>query len=709
MSKSIVYLFCLLWCAQLSVNGQNAMRSIGGKVVDQQMHPLALINIQIKGTATGTASDSRGKFILPLVSEKSIVLIFSAVGYQRTERRVLFSEIKSSLVQVMKAESTTIQEVTIEKKRQNNNLQNIQPKLTEGLPALAGGVETIIKTLPGVSSNNELSSQYSVRGGNSDENLVYVNGIEIIRPFLVKTGEQEGLSFINSDMVATIGFSAGGFDASYGDKLSSVLDIIYRKPERVAASAEIGALGASAHFEGKSNDGKFSHLTGIRYKNTSYLLGTLDKKGEYNPSFTDFQTYLNYQFNPCFSLGFLGNYASNNYQFIPKTQLTKFGTLTNPYQFLVYYDGREKDRFENYLGAIAAEYSPISKLSLKFQASSFSSIEKVAYDILGEYYLNDISQQSASQTNRDSAIVAGTGTDLNHARDRLAAHVTNFEHRGTLSEDHHHFQWEFKFQHEMMSSHVNDWEMRDSAGYSLPYPGTNFSLYRNIAGINKINSNRYSGFVQDNRSENTGNGILSITGGIRFQYWDYNHQTIISPRISASWKTRADRNQTYRVAWGVYDQMPFFKELINPEAQLVPGVKAQRSIHYLLGYDKTITAYEQPIKVTAEIWYKALSHLIPYQIDNLNIRYLPNQASQGYAAGMDFKINGELASGAQSWASLSLMKTAENVAGDYFFKAIPGGGALKRFIPEIFHAQPTSGSISASLFRIISLVTNPLK
>ena len=696
MPKFIYPLFCLLWSTMISLWGQNMARSIAGKVVDQEMHPLEMINIQIKGTTLGTESNTEGNFILPPVSAKSVVLVFTAMGYKKRELQVIISEVHSPLMQVMETELKSIQEITIEQKKGNNNLQNIQPKLTERFPSVAGAVETLIKTLPGVSNNNELSSQYSVRGGNSDENLVYVNGIEIIRPFMVKSGEQEGLSFINSDMVGTIGFSAGGFDASYGDKMSSVLDITYRKPDRSAASAEIGALGASTHFEGTSAKGKFSYLTGIRYKNTAYLLGTLDKKGEYNPSFTDFQTYLNYQFNSRFSFGFLGNYASNTYQFIPKTQLTKFGTLTNPYQFMVYYDGREKDRFENYLGAVAAEYSPIPNLSLKFQASSFSSNEKISYDILGEYYLNDISQQTGSHTNPDSTTVTGTGTDLIHARDKMTAYISGFEHRGTFSENHHQLKWELKFQHEMMSSHMNEWEMRDSAGYSLPYQYNNLSLYNNITGNNKITSNRFSGFIQDNLTENMGNGILSITGGIRFQYWDYNHQTIISPRISARWKTGPDGNQIYRAAWGVYNQMPLFKELINPEAQLVPGIKAQRSIHFLLGYDKLITTYERPIKFTTELWYKALSHLIPYQLDNLNIQYLPDQQSVGYAAGIDFKVNGELASGAQSWASLSLMKTVENINGDYYLKPIPGSGTEKIYPGYI--PRPTDQRINFSLF-----------
>lgn len=696
MPKFSFTLLCLLWCTMMSLWGQNIMTPIKGKVVDPDSHPLEMINILIKGTTLSTVTNSNGEFTLPSVSGKSIVLVFTGVSYEKTERMVLPSDLHSLLRQVLKTEVKSIPQITIEKKRDNFNLLNIQPKLAEQLPSIAGGVETLIKTLPGVGNNNELSSQYSVRGGNFDENLVYVNGIEIIRPFLVRSGEQEGLSFINGDMVSSIGFSAGGFDASYGDKMASVLDITYRKPEHSAVAAEIGALGASVHFEGMSANGKFSHLTGIRYKNTAYLLGTFDKKGEYNPSFTDFQTYLNYRFNPGFSLGFLGNYATNTYQFIPETQLTRFGTLINPYQFLVYFEGREKDRFENYLGALSADYSPNAKLSLKFQASSYYSTEKVSYDILGEYYLSNISQQSGSQGNADSTIVSGTGSDLNHARNLLTANVSGFEHRGTLSEDHHQFQWGLKYQREMVSNHISQWEMRDSAGYSIPYQNNNLALYQNVSGNNKISSNRFSGFVEDNWTEKMEDGVLAIRGGIRFQNWDYNHQTIISPRISVSWEAGADRNQIFRVAWGVYDQMPFFKELLNPEAKLVPGVKAQKSVHYLIGYDKIITTYERPIKFTTEIWYKALSHLIPYQIDNLNIQYLPDQSSVGYAAGVDFKINGELATGAQSWASLSLMKTAENIISDYYLKKIPGGGSEKIYPGYI--PRPTDQRINFSLF-----------
>lgn len=695
MSKFIISFICLIWCSAVITFSQNTHHGIRGTVLDADKHPIELINVIIKGTAIGAATNNKGEFTLPPVQTNPIVIIFSGVGYERRELSADLSQ-NHPIIQILKTDVNNISEIVIEKRREKNNLQTIQPKLTEKLPSIGGGVETIIKTLPGVSSNNELSSQYSVRGGNFDENLVYVNGIEIIRPFLVKSGEQEGLSFINSEMVSTIGFSAGGFDASYGDKMSSALDITYRKPDKKSSFAEVGALGGSIMVEGISENKKFSHLTGLRYKNTSYLLGTLDKKGEYNPSFTDLQTYLNYRFNSSLSIGFLGNYAMNTYQFIPQTQLTRFGTLSNPHQFMVYFDGREKDLFENYLGTFAGDFTPNNKLSLRLQASSFHSYENVSYDILGEYYLTDVTEQSESQTYADSTAVTGTGSDLGHARNKIMADVTAAEHRGTWSAGHHQLQWGLKYQHEQIADYINEWQMRDSAGYSLPNHDNNISLYRSRSGKSRIASNRLSGFIKDSWSADLGNGVMAITAGIRFQSWDFNNQTIISPRISASWKPGNNKNQTFRAAWGVYNQMPFFKELLNQDATIIQGIKAQKAVHYLIGYDKIINTYERPIRFTAEIWYKALTHLIPYQINNLNIQYLPEQQARGFAKGIDFKINGELATGAQSWASLTFMQTAEDIIGDFYLKNGANGVKVKQYPGYI--PRPTDQRVNFSLF-----------
>jgi hypothetical protein len=696
MPKLLFVILSVIWLSVSPLYGQMIGVTVKGKVVDSEQHPLELVNVSIKGTTNGVVTNKLGEFTLPPVSGKSIVIVFSYVGFENAELEIPLTG-NISVSQILKPVAQPINEIVVKGKVADNNFVTIPQQLTERLPSIAGSVEGLIKTLPGVSNNNELSSQYSVRGGNYDENLVYVNGIEIIRPFLVKSGEQEGLSFINSDLVSTISFSSGGFDASYGDKMSSVLDISYRKPNRNGASAEVGALGAMAHFEGSAAKGKFSYLSGIRYKNTAYLLGSLDRKGEYNPSFIDFQTYLNYKFSSRFSLGFLGNYASNTFQFIPETRLTKFGTLTNPYEFLVYFEGQEHDKFENYLGAISADYSPNEKLLLTFQASSFHSIEKESFDILGEYYLRDINQIPESPEYPDSSMVIGTGAYLDHARNSLTATVKGLEHRGTFSTDHHKLKWGIKFQHEQITDRVNEWEMRDSTGYSIPYGGDNLALYRYVSGNNNVASNRFSGFVQDCWTTSIGNGELSITGGVRMQYWDYNQQSIVSPRISASWKIGSSKSRIIRVAWGVYNQMPFFKELKNQKAQIVQEIKAQKAIHYLIGYDQIFLAFDRPFRFSSELWYKKLSHLIPYQVDNLNIRYYPDQQAIGYAAGIDFKISGDIVRGAQSWASLSLMKTEEDIIGDYYLKNNVGSTDIQKVYPG-YLPRPTDQRFNFSLF-----------
>jgi len=694
MPRFLFSFFFIVCISIVPVFGQGEGNVLKGKVIDTENRPVEMVNVSVKGSSLGVVTNNLGEFTLPSATQRPVILVFSYVGYETSEFIVSLTG-NQFILQVLMRDLRKIPEVVVEARGdpgKSNNLVIIPPRLTERLPAMGSGVETLIKTLPGVSSNNELSSQYSVRGGNFDENLVYVNGIEIIRPFLVKSGEQEGLSFINSGMVSTIGFSAGGFDASYGDKMSSVLDITYRKPDRTGASAEIGALGGSLHFEGSAVKGKLTHLTGIRYKNTAYLLGTLDKKGEYNPSFTDLQTYLNYKFNPHFSLGFLGNYSANSFQFIPESRLTKFGTLTTPYQFKVYFDGRERDKFENYQGALAAEYAPTTRLSLRLQLSSFNSTEKESFDILGEYYLSDINQLPESPEFPDSSMVIGTGAYLDHARNTLSASVYAIEQRGSFSADHHQFQWGFKYRYEQISDHVNEWEMRDSSGYSLPYSNAPLTLYRQVSGNNEVISNRLTGFIQDTWTTSLGSGSLSLTAGVRFQYWDFNRQTIFSPRISGNLKIGSSGNHTLRAAWGVYQQMPFYKELKNRDAQIIQGVKAQKAIHYLAGYDQVFTAFERPFRFSAEVWYKDLQHLIPYQVDNLNIRYIPDQQSTGYATGIDFKINGEFVPGAQSWASLSFMKAEEDITDDFYLntdnqRVYPG------YIP-----RPTDQLLNLSLF-----------
>ena len=676
-----------------SVYGQDVDTTLKGRVADADNQPLEMVNVLVKGTSIGVVTNKRGEFEISGLHEKSVIIQFSSVGYGLVER---VTDLKNNpfIFQVLKPDLRKIEEVVVEGHAEKGNTISILPKLTERLPTLSGGVETLIKTLPGVSTNNELSSQYSVRGGNFDENLVYVNGIEIIRPFLVKSGEHEGLSFINSDMVSSINFSAGGFDASYGDKMSSVLDITYRKPKVTSASAEIGALGASAHFEGSALKGRFTHITGIRYKNTAYLLGTLDKKGEYNPSFTDIQSYMTFEVNPKLSLGFLGNYSVSSYQFVPESQVTRFGTMTTPMEFVVYFEGQERDKFENHLASFNADYHPNKQLTMRFQGGNFHSLEKESYDILGQYYLSDIN--APKQNYPDSTLVTGVGSYLDHARNVLEANVSSFEHTGSFSLKHQTLRWGLKYQHELISDHVNEWEMRDSVGYSLPTETGKLELFHTVTGNNRLQSNRISGFLMDGWNSAFKNGDLSVTGGLRFQYWDFNQQTIISPRISGSWKTGSNKNRTFRASWGVYSQMPFYKELRNREAQIVAGLKAQKATHYLIGYDENFKADDRPFRFTAEIWYKNLRDLIPYKVDNLNISYLPGELANGYAAGIDFKLNGEFVPGMQSWASLSFMKTEEDIVADYFYKD-PSNINSEKIYPG-YLPRPTDQRVNFSLF-----------
>ena len=584
---------------------------------------------------------------------------------------------------------------------------NIDPHLTKNLTSTGGdAIEQLVKTLPGVSSHSELTPQYSVRGGNYDENLLYVNGIEIFRPFLVKTGEQEGLSFLNPDLVEAIRFSSGGFESSYGDKMSSVLDIEYKVPHQTLGTAEVGALGASAHFEGRAINNKLYHLSGIRYRDNRYLLGTLDQKGHYSPACFDFQTLLGYEFSPKFSIQFLGNLASNNYSFTPETRETRYGTMSHAYQLKIYFEGKEKDQFSNRMGAFTANYRPSKDLQLKLTASSFRSDEKERYDILGQYYLNEIIAGSTPSENPDSTLLLGVGSSLQHAANYLQASIFTVEQSGKLNLSKHQIQWGLKYQSEKIHDQVGEWEMRDSAGYSLPYNDQAVRLYSSIKADHQLNSARYSAYLQDNFTIQFQNSSLSYSVGARVQYWDFNGQTIFSPRLSLRYIPNKLKSMQIHAAWGIYQQMPFFKELKNSKAELVSGVKAQKSIHYVAGLDYPFNWGDRPFKFSTELWYKSLDHLIPYKVTNLNLQYFPDQTAKGYATGLEMKLWGEPIPGATSWASVTLMKTEEDILGDHYLKEASGSTPAKVVYPG-YLPRPSDQRFNFSLFFQDFLPKNP--
>ncbi|MCY1723111.1 TonB-dependent receptor [Prolixibacteraceae bacterium Z1-6] len=665
--------------------GQSNNATLKGVLEDSKGIPLDMVTVVLKEFPTlGTTTNAKGEFLLRIPANKQLTVIFSSIGYVTFSDSVYAKTSETIIKRItMPAQNLELAEIVVREQRRNgSSIVSLDPKIVNSMTSASGSIEASLKTLPGVSSNNELSSQYTVRGGNFDENLVYVNDVEIYRPFLVRSGQQEGLSFINSDMVSTIDFSAGGFNAKYGDKMSSVLDIKYRKPSDFKGSAAVSIMGASAHFEDVALKGKLTHISGVRYKTNSYLLGSLDEEGEYDPRFLDFQTYITYQFSEKFDISFLGNVAQNQYNFIPQTRETSFGTWQNPLNTKIYFNGQEVDEFQTYLGAITANYHPNINVNLKFIASAYHANEKETYDIEGQYYLNQLERNMASDEFGDSSLNLGVGTFLYHARNHLNATVYSFTHKGTFNSENHLINWGVKFQHEEIEDKINEWIYRDSTGYSIPYSDTEVLLYFSLNARNKISSNRISGYVQDSWSVPVNSGDLYLTGGIRFNYWDFNNELLISPRATLSYFPDWEKKMSFRLSAGMYNQSPFFKEIKNSDGSINEDSKAQKSFQVVGGTDLIFTAWDRPFRFTSEAYYKHMSHLIPYQVDNVRIRYLGEQEATGYATGLDMKINGEFVSGLQSWASLSFLQTKEDIKND-------GHG----FIP-----RPTDQWMNFSLF-----------
>lgn len=695
MKKAVVPLILLfLLLTGNTAIGQSNNATLSGKITGKEGNPLELVNIFLKDYPVGTTSNRKGEYLLRFPARRDITIVYSLVGYKSEERTLRAApEELVTIDMVLEITDQELNEIQITESRKNGgNLVRIDPRLIGTIPdAGTGGVEALIKTLPGVSSNNELSSQYSVRGGNFDENLVYVNDIEIYRPQLIRAGQQEGLSFINSDLVSSVEFSAGGFMAKYGDKMSSVLDIKYRKPTGFQGSATGSLLGGSVHVEDLMLKGKLSHISGIRYKTNRYLLGTLDEKGEYDPRFIDFQTYITYQFSDMFDLSFLGNIARNRYNFIPQTRSTTFGTWDTPLNTTIYFEGNEEDEFSTFVGAISANYHPDASLNLKFIASAYSASERETYDILGQYYLNELERNMASEEFGDSILNLGVGTFLNHARNYLDARVYSISHRGAFDNRNHLVNWGIQIQHEAIDDKINEWIYRDSTGYSLPYSDEKVLLYYTLNSKKNLSTNRFTSYIQDTYSIPVDRGSLFLNGGVRAHYWDFNNQLIVAPRFSLSYYPEWERNFTFRLSAGMYHQPAFYKELRDREGNINYESRAQQSYQVVLGSDYIFTAWDRPFRFTSEAYYKLMKRLVPYQIDNVRIRYIADQQSKGFVTGIDMKINGEFVSGVQSWASLSLMKAMEDIQGD-------GHG---------FIARPTDQFLNFSLFFQDYLPGNP--
>lgn len=697
--------FVVLFSA--SVFAQKA--TLKGLIKDESNNPLSDISISIKGTSTGIQTDEQGIFLLRVAPDTTFTLVISALGYESRSLglRLKPGEIKS-IEETLKSNSIETSTVLIEDKAgRAESIVRIDPKLVGNLPNASGSFEAILKTMPGVSGNNELSSQYSVRGGNYDENLVYVNDIEIYRPQLVRSGQQEGLSFINSDMVAGIKFSSGGFEAKYGDKLSSALDITYKKPQRSAAGVSLGLLGNSLNLEGGTKNHRFTYLLGARQKTNRYLLNTQDTKGEYTPNFIDLQSYFSYDISTSLEIGLLSNFNSNKFTLVPQDRTTTFGSFGQVMRLDVFYEGQEIDRFESLMSGLTLTYKPSDRLRLKFISSAFDINESETFDIEGQYLFSDVESDFGKSTFGQIKAYRGIGSYHNHARNYLYSTIYNAEHKGVYVKGRHTMSWGAKIQQESTRDKLSEWNLIDSGGYSIPNADDQLLLKEVIKSNNNIESRRYSGYVQDNISlSDSGTAYLSL--GVRSNYWDYNQEVLISPRATFAFSPRKwKKNYLFRFSTGIYNQPPFFKEFRDLTGKLNPNIKAQRSIHYVAALDHPFRAFgNKPFKLTAELYYKQLSNLIPFEVDNVRIRYYAQNSANGYATGADFRVNGEFVEGLESWFTLSFLQTKEDIKGDsYTIKAADGSDSLR--VEPGYIPRPTDQRVNFSIFFQDKLLKSP--
>ena len=662
---TLAYIYILL---TVTVSGQESKRyRVFGNVRDAEGNPIELAAVQVKGTIIGRVTNATGYYSLTLNEGDSIELVFSCLGYSRTSRTIpqLTQDTRVNVqmdYMVFEFGEVTVTATT----RRTDMMESLDPGRVRQLPDATGGsIESIVVTYAGVSSTNELSSQYSVRGGSYDENIIYVNGLEVFRPLLIRSGQQEGLSFINPEMTERVQFSAGGFEALYGDKMSSVLDITYKKPKNFEGSVSGSLLGGSAYTG--SQTGKFTQITGIRYKTNRILLGTLDTDAEYNPKYTDFQTYITYQWSPKIEADFLGNLSLNTYNFTPRSRETSYGTAQNPRLFRVSFNGRERDRFQTLFGAFTLKYAHSEDVQFNIQASAFSSREEESYDITGGYNQNEA---EAGTTTEEITSPLDWASYHEHARNRLNANVAHIGLSGSVKlNEFNTLKLGFSSQYEHIIDKISEWESRDSSGYSLPQTGTTVNVISNLFSDNKIESWRQSAYIQDVFKFRTKQGLFTIIGGIRGSYWDYNEEFIISPRLSVSFLPIEIPNLAIRFATGIYYQPPFYKELRmieqddygNKVITLNENLKSQRSTHFILGGDYSFRASGRNYKFTSELYYKKLDDINPYTVDNVKIRYYGINCGKGYAMGVDLKFFGEFVPGADSWLSVSLMHSQQSI------------------------------------------------
>lgn len=679
MKLDFIYRFVFILLPILSWSQTATIR---GVVLDDRNIPID--NVNITSNEVGTISNTNGFYELKIAANTEVTVTFTHILY----KRVL---VKFNLKNGQAVEFNPVMDLNIEQiativinsnQRQSvNGVTTIAPELLRTIKGAQPGVENILKTLPGVNISNELSTQYSVRGGNFDENLVYVNEIEVYRPFLVRSGQQEGLSFVNTDLVQNVDFSAGGFQAKYGDKLSSVLDITYKNPIKFGMKADVSLLGGSISAEAVSKDSKLSGIMGLRYRDNSLILNSLETEGNVKPVFADAQTYLTYKFTDKFQVNFLGNISSNKYTFQPQNRQTNFGTIDNPIALLVFYEGQEKDAYHTYFGAFKANYFANDNLTLKLIASTYHTIEEEHFDILAQYRLGEVNGTIGDENFGEVEFSEGVGAQLTHARNDLDALITTVEHKGDYKIDTNIFEWSIKYTNEDIRDRLVEWEVIDSAGFSINPPKSNslkdqpyqpyegpLVAFQNVRATNSAQIQRFQAYAQWSKRSVLGSNDVFYNFGVRTHHWTVNgdrieshSQTVFSPRAQFAVKPDWDKDMIFRIAGGLYYQPPFYRELRDSSGTVQPSVKAQKSIHLVLGNEYSFKMWDRPFKLVSETYYKHLTDVNPYTLENVRIRYRANNKAKAYAYGLDLRLNGEFVPGTESWFSFGYLKTEENI------------------------------------------------
>jgi len=676
MKISLRQILLTATCLLLSILSfsQKKAAYVSGKVVDENENPLPKVSVVVLGQSKGITTNDSGYFRIKVAANKAFALIFTYTGRRAEQKNFLLSEEEEETITIrLEKSENTLQEVIITDQRDRREVGLIRPnpKTILNLPSAVTGVESLIKIFVG--SNNELTSQYSVRGGSYDENLIYINDFEVFRPYLVRSGQQEGLSFINPEMVRNISFYNGGFQAKYGDKMSSVLDIQYKKPKRFGGSAYVGILEQGLQLEGTSKNSKFSYLLGVRNRSNRNLLSRQDTKGNYVPSSADFQALLNYQFSPKWQAELLSNISQTKFTLIPEFSQLTTSVFSPLYSATIgvdiYFEGREKDRYQTNMLGFSLINQPSKKLKLKWMASRFENDEAENVDIIGAYLFGDRDFDKRNPTYGLIVNPLGAGVYQNWARNELNIENWNVSHKGNYDKGKHAFQWGIGYDKTTIADKLNEWEFQDSAGYALPYQPNMLQLSKVIKSNANLAINKFSGYLQDNILLGDSSNSVTLTGGVRFNYNSLNQEFLITPRISASWKPRSKKDIIFRAAAGAYHQPPFYRELRRYNGTVNTNLQSQKSWQTVAGFDYNFIGIGgRPMRWTTEAYYKSMTDVVPYDVDNVRIRYFGENNAKAYATGIEMRLHGELVPDAESWISLGIMKTAEDISGDHYYR-----------------------------------------